>query len=440
MVLGSFSSSSAFPLLQVAEKQERFCSGHYDEPFVGSRRSSRGLWKTLVPPAIIVLLSGVLLTFFMIMSRREESSLLWRRAAALTLLVTPVLLVVSIKRPFAANVSSLGVTLLCTVNQFVNRSVVAPDDGLCEFTFYDSFFEDKTYDLAAPYKDSFNYFLEVQADLMNLLHRNIAHFGCVNIGHVRFGTRILKRVLRNLKRVYDMVEDKRIAKRPVYTILTVPMYLNDSGLWMRQLGDALNHSGLPLGGLIAVPHLSENDLIAGYACRIVPPMFLNAPSIPEEYKSLNPYKYSMTLEHGALSKFASQDKPFSSLVRDCSLARKMVYVRQAGRIYLRHSVRCGRSTLSVGKRGRGVLSACEKSQTVFTYDNGKSYRYKLCTLKKNLTSLRYGILAVGINMDDTTNQCGQGSYARLRVLRWLVDYFNSSFDSPDAYDQCQRGP
>ncbi|XP_037515692.1 uncharacterized protein LOC119392809 [Rhipicephalus sanguineus] len=186
-------------------------------------------------------------------------------------------------------------------------------------------------------------------------------------------------------------------------------------------------------------------------------MFLNAPNIPEEYKTLNPYKYSMTLEHDALSKFASQEKPFSTLFVTVPLYGKWYTYDNQGEYTF--DTLCGVddppsllgsvaevcknpecNTTYVEAPHAGVLSACEKSQTVFTYDNSKSYRHKLCTLKRNLTSLRYGILAVGINMDDTTNRCGGGSYARLRTLRFLVDYFKSSFNSPDAYDQCQRGP
>ncbi|KAL3248886.1 hypothetical protein MRX96_056292 [Rhipicephalus microplus] len=394
MVLGLFGSSSAFPLLQVTEKQV----------------SSRGLWKTLLPPAVIVLLSGVLLTFFVIMSRKEvdyysaggTNRRAWKRSrkwqcwgghetpanraarrgndhqwnlqtrrlpttdehgtTAESLIVTseedsiisnevsdtsqaqvtdettfPTSLPEETTEPSTPNsVSSLGVTLLCTVNQFVNRSMVAPEDGLCELTFYDSFFKNQTYDLAAPYNDKFNYFIElatqhvkteygaafaysyeeskdvldkalsdnpskVQADLMNLLHQNITHFGTVDIGHVRFGPSVLKRVLRNLKRVYDIVEDKRSNQRPVYTIMTIPMYLNDSGVWMKEMSDYLNHSGLPLHGVIAIPHLTENDLTSGYACRIVPPMFLNAPNIPEELERLNPYTYSMVISSPPLA-------------------------------------------------------------------------------------------------------------------------------------------
>ncbi|KAH7945491.1 hypothetical protein HPB49_011406 [Dermacentor silvarum] len=390
-----------------------------------------------------------------------------------------ILLVTFFKLSLAASVSLLKPTLLCTVNHFTNRSVVAPDDGLCDFTFYDSFFKDETYDLAAPYKDSFNHFLElaahhvktqsrdpinkalsenpskVKADLINLSHRNISHFGCVDIGHVYFGTHNLKRVLSILKRVYDMLKDERVSQHPMYTILTVPMYLPDDGVWLRQLSDALKHSGHTLDGLIAVAHLSENDFNAGYACRIVPPMFLNAPNIPDNYHKINPYKYSMSLEYAALLKFASKWKPSSTLFVSVPLHGKwytydddyafdtLCGVDEPPSLYGSVVEVCKNSeynTTYVMVPHTGVMSACEKLQRVFTYDDSKSYRYKLCTLKKNLTSLQYGILALGIDLDDTTNRCGQGSYDRLRTLRWLVDFFKNSFTSPDAYDQCQQGP
>ncbi|KAL3248887.1 hypothetical protein MRX96_056293 [Rhipicephalus microplus] len=86
-----------------------------------------------------------------------------------------------------------------------------------------------------------------------------------------------------------------------------------------------------------------------------------------------------------------------------------------------------------------LLSACEKSQMVFTYDNDKSYRYKV-SVASTWRVCGMASSPLGINMDDTTNKCGQGSYARLRTLRWLVEYFNTSFNSPDDYDRCQRGP
>ncbi|XP_075550080.1 uncharacterized protein LOC142583477 [Dermacentor variabilis] len=253
-----------------------------------------------------------------------------------------------------------------------------------------------------------------------------------------------------------MLKAERGSQRPVYTILAIPMYLPGGGRWLKQMSDALRHIGHTPHGLIAVAHLSENDFNAGYACRIVPPMFLNAPDIPKNYQNINPYKYSMSLEYAALMEFASKWKPSSSLFVSVPLhGRWYTYdgddyafdtlcgVDRPPSFYGSVAEVCRNpeyNTTYVVVPHTGVISACEKLQKVFTYDNSKSYRYKLCTLKKNLTSLRYGILAFGIDWDDTTNRCGQGSYARLRTLRWLADFFKNTFTSPGAYDQCQQGP
>ncbi|KAK8784036.1 hypothetical protein V5799_009600 [Amblyomma americanum] len=228
-------------------------------------------------------------------------------------------------------------SLLCTVNHFVKPSMVPPDDGLCDITLYDSFFKNGTYNLGPPYDDSFQHFLEFAAQ------------------HVKteYGAAF----------AYAYKETRHTPH-----------------------------------GLIAVVHLAEKDFFSGYACRIMPPMFLHRPQIPAEFSNTSPYTYSM-------------------------VCKKPEY-----------------NTTYLASNHTGVVSGCNECKKVLTYDNEQSYRYKFCTLKRNLTSVRYGLLAIGIDVDDTANECGQGSYARLRSLRWLADFLKHNFTSPNSFDTCQRGP
>lgn len=50
-------------------------------------------------------------------------------------------------------------TLLCTFGYKMDTSVVVPEDGLCDFTLYDSVFKNYTYNLETPYEDSLQHFL-----------------------------------------------------------------------------------------------------------------------------------------------------------------------------------------------------------------------------------------------------------------------------------------
>ncbi|XP_077484542.1 uncharacterized protein LOC144094490 [Amblyomma americanum] len=319
-------------------------------------------------------------------------------------------------------------SLLCTVNHFVKPSMVPPDDGLCDITLYDSFFKNGTYNLGPPYDDSFQHFLEfaaqhvkteygaafayaykeitdpiaialkenpskVQADLINLWKHKISHFGCVDIGHVYVHVDRMERVVKVLKQVFDMLKEKWSAQRPSYTLLTIPMYHPEEAKWLRDLHDVFRRTRHTPHGLIAVVHLAEKDFFSGYACRIMPPMFLHRPQIPAEFSNTSPYTYSMSDEHAALEQLARRERRAEGLFVTVPLFGKwytfdeeeygfgtVCGVDDPPSFYGSIVEVCKKpeyNTTYLASNHTGVVSGCNQCKKVLTYDNEQSYRYKV---------------------------------------------------------------
>lgn len=87
----------------------------------------------------------------------------------------------------------------------------------------------------------------------------------------------------------------------------------------------------------------------------------------------------------------------------------------------------------------GTVAVDNELKRSLTYEDAKSFRYKFCTMKKKLLDVKYGIIAVSINTDDTANICGKGEYHRLKTLRALVDFFKNDFKSEADVDKCIKG-
>lgn len=82
----------------------------------------------------------------------------------------------------------------------------------------------------------------------------------------------------------------------------------------------------------------------------------------------------------------------------------------------------------------------EKEERFIAFDDERSLGIKFCMRKKTRSALKYGLAIYDVEMDDSTNRCGKGSYKRLKFIRSLVDYVNNNFTSESAWQRksCPR--
>ncbi|KAK8778229.1 hypothetical protein V5799_020431 [Amblyomma americanum] len=86
----------------------------------------------------------------------------------------------------------------------------------------------------------------------------------------------------------------------------------------------------------------------------------------------------------------------------------------------------------------GPFYSSTKEERFIAFDDSRSIAVKFCQGKKYRTSLKYGIAVFDVEMDDPENKCGEGSYARLKSIRKLVDYMNNNFTSPSGFSNCAK--
>ncbi|KAK8776648.1 hypothetical protein V5799_030007 [Amblyomma americanum] len=82
----------------------------------------------------------------------------------------------------------------------------------------------------------------------------------------------------------------------------------------------------------------------------------------------------------------------------------------------------------------------DQGRSMFIYDNELALCRKLCMVKANHTSLRYGIAVFDLDYEDSSNQCSKqnkfpGGFSRLQTLRKVLDYFKG-FTSAQQKEGC----
>ncbi|XP_075526361.1 uncharacterized protein LOC142558088 [Dermacentor variabilis] len=86
----------------------------------------------------------------------------------------------------------------------------------------------------------------------------------------------------------------------------------------------------------------------------------------------------------------------------------------------------------------GAYYVSRTKKRFITFDDSRALAMKFCRGKKDLTGVRYGLVAFNTELDDPNNECGRGSYPRLKFIRKLVDFFYNNFTSPSAHEKCVK--
>ncbi|KAH7974524.1 hypothetical protein HPB49_016413 [Dermacentor silvarum] len=328
--------------------------------------------------------------------------------------------------------------LICTFGDSTSAATVAPEDGLCDYTFFDSLQKQGGNKLAGPFKQGFERFLAMTArhskteygvgldygalgelqvlvekrtakdHLDNMFSRKLYHFGFVNTAFYYFNYDQLESMLKVLKKVSDLMDDRRSPTRPIYTVIAVALI---STGWVDAAVNEFRRTFTP-DALVSVGHyFSEDKNFVG--CLAVPPTLLDMP--PSE-----DYYYSLNTTHEAVKMV---DNKLPNMTKVVSVA---MFGRWYRPLYPDPEV--------VDKPGNySPLQACSMIP-----ENQIGNIADLCHCKSRAKSLRYGLAAYNLECADGANRCQRGSYPRLRTLRDLLIFFEQTFSSSTDIDACVR--
>ncbi|XP_077523134.1 uncharacterized protein LOC144133968 [Amblyomma americanum] len=138
--------------------------------------------------------------------------------------------------------------MLCTVSSKFTAHSVVPEDGLCDFLFFESLYDDQKNVVREPYKAGFDYFLKqktemakttlgvsfspindtvfIEAESADFLgavgqmwQRGVSHFGALNLQGAYTSLGIQQKFLKLLQKIYHLVTHKGSAERPCYTVI-----------------------------------------------------------------------------------------------------------------------------------------------------------------------------------------------------------------------------
>lgn len=362
--------------------------------------------------------------------------------------------------------------LLCSFEATMSPDLVFPDDGVCDISFFQAHEENHTllrgeeseYDVAfdafvkAAAKqtitehgvslDCHNYNNSAEAmkepastkTIKELWGKKMYHWASMNtyLAVAKEMLITLYHVMKDIKRIIKEEIKPSRAHYFVYTgTLRRPQRIKYELGWFKTL--------MWMDGVVALAHTVENDR-PWSSGRMMPPTFWFDLQLPAVYRS------NMRTAHSGIAAFSKEDVNGTAFYVSLSLAARC-YVpdeKYAFRAEMVDSAEpllvpimdyCKDKEYHLGFQDKDPVGGYYVSQTkerFITFDDSRSLGMKFCRGKKNLTDLRYGLLAFNTELDDPNNECGKGSYQRLKFLRKLVDFFYNNFTTPSAWEMCVK--
>ncbi|XP_037554369.1 uncharacterized protein LOC119430975 [Dermacentor silvarum] len=358
--------------------------------------------------------------------------------------------------------------LVCTAGTKFNSSVSLPSDGVCDFTFYDSMHENGRNTLLGPYDENFEHFVTFAGShsrtqygvglnygtvsdiakiftgnsgttvIENLEKRNTFHYGFINTA-TWATTYDLKNILRVLKVVSTLTADRGTGRPRSYTAFAASLQMAGT---IEEVATIFKEMYTP-SLIISYGHLFAQDQLWP-DCNILPPTFLIEPGSPS-------YKYNLESAVIDLESLRNQGVTSTWAVSVASFGRWYQLVSSApgdalnnvvnGKAYTRFGT-CNvtantQQLASIAEACRKtLLRNCKYSESLqcefchdtttkrmLMYDNAKALRRKLCQLKKQHLTLKYGIAVYSLEFADWSNACRRHeAFNELAAVRAVVDY------------------
>ncbi|XP_050030015.2 uncharacterized protein [Dermacentor andersoni] len=369
--------------------------------------------------------------------------------------------------------------LVCTMGTTLNSTEMFPPDGLCEYIFYDSLYREGRNSIVSPEQFDPNlrtfmdvaptyritafgigvtfsvvYFLEIYLNTSTSDYKpmkpfwdnSIYHIGILDTHTVDPVEREVISALGCLKLLRDRFSSElMIQGRKVFTVFAASV---PDDVWANFY--IRNFTGLFKPDLfIAFGHFDRGDNSLP-SCRIVPPTLLQRPRGAEDS-----YQHDMTAGLESIKKLSA-----SSLALKFALS-----VTMKGRLaestvpdqydfftpcktdppmasFASYAQVCnnpGYKTTPIYDHqvdGTRILHAVEPQ--VFSYDDRVGLCKKLCTIRAQGTSMKFGIAVFDLDYADFSNTCGSkgGPFSRLHMIRNVLNFFRTRYTTTADMADC----
>ncbi|XP_070397355.1 uncharacterized protein [Dermacentor albipictus] len=377
-------------------------------------------------------------------------------------------------------------SLACTYGPDIKASSRFPEDGVCDYTFLEQMPASRAKDFGGPYPSEVQHFINTAArhtkteygvafDYANRSHmaaaskdssmkghlhklftKRIFHYGYINTNTYQFDKGGMVESLHILKRLMSYLEDRKTPERPIYTVMASAWSQFYDEISASNVAKAFRTVLMP-DLFISKAHVYDKDRNFE-DCRILPANILRR---PQHLKSNNIYFFNLitAIRHaGDLDKMRNKGVKTAALSVSVGLYGRWYPVDTDSWRRVKNYAPGDACNLQEMKKQRaGIAELCrdreyhdayksdlfkcwyyvdKKKFMTFVYDVPETLRYKLCLSRKNATTLKYGLTAVGLEFSDYDGYCGRGKFALLTTVKRTLEFFKQKYKSPDAYQDC----
>ncbi|KAK8769747.1 hypothetical protein V5799_013788 [Amblyomma americanum] len=286
-------------------------------------------------------------------------------------------------------------SLLCTYGVKLDSTMVFPPDGLCDFVFFDSLYKNDTNKLDGPYSPNFDYFL-IQAK-----KSSVTTYGA----GLDYG---------NIEDVQEFLDSSN-AETTIEGLLGDGIrhygFLNTPATLLRLEDVKRAFQALKSTAHNSVMYLQTEDIPATLAVSVAMFGRWYMPRYSDDGGASEHANYSLFSQCKETA-----DEQLGSVTQVCK------HPMWATKVY--------------SSEHQAEYCYDKKMERTFAFDSSKTLISKLCSEKRRVPSAKYALAAFNLEYADVRNECGEGDFAQLRVLRQLVDYLHETFADASAYDGC----
>ncbi|XP_077491616.1 uncharacterized protein LOC144102177 [Amblyomma americanum] len=373
--------------------------------------------------------------------------------------------------------------LVCTMGSKISTGAMFPDDGLCDYIFYDSIYKNRRNLLLNPRKfgndlriflDSYSKykitafglgfaFKQSRHVLANIRgsgrsplayfwDRGIFHFGILDTPTENLRARDLDTAVECLKELDSQAETQRRGGNPSFIFYAVVLR---NSTYEDQYYRYFKYHYQP-DVVIAQGHYYTGDNIF-IDCRVFPPTLLNRPQDPN-----SSYQHDLTTAVDSILTLSRLTRLTKRTLWAVSVTMKGRWTTPLSRNPFGFLVQCVNDPRSesfgsyaeicrdpafeqqftYSAEHGAVLTYNATVRRVFTYDNEAGFCKKLCRVQGDHQDQRFGIAAFDLDYEDFSNECASmnkyGTFSRLRALRRIVEFFRTSFKTGADESACLR--
>ncbi|XP_077486312.1 uncharacterized protein LOC144097460 [Amblyomma americanum] len=377
-------------------------------------------------------------------------------------------------------------SLVCTFGPDIKASTVYPEDGLCDYSFLEEMPVSRVEDLSGPYAPQVQHFFNMaekhrkteygvafdseEKDLMmeivknasskshfeNLFSRRIFHYGYLNTDPYLSDATSMAELLGILKDIKNFLAEKRTPERPIYTVIASTWSSKYDIISATDAAAAFRNVMVP-DIYISKAHFVENDSRFN-ACVIVPPTFLEPPDI-EESKGVYFYSLVTALKHASdMDKLRHQGVGAAALYLSVGVYGRWYFdpTDPKGNVEA-DTVGTLCQPKKIIEQMASVAEACaepkykplheskridckyvvdNETNRRFVFDSANTLQRKLCTSKRNVTGLQFGIAAARVEFSDSEGLCSKNKFPLLSMLKKLVNFFKDEYKSAADFENC----